>query len=64
MNSQTSKEYLIRAIYKSPVTIKTVYGVNIQNRENIEDIFFYIQTNRTDGGGIADCNIYEVWLEK
>lgn len=54
-------EYIYRFVYENAVTTKTTYNIDIGNIENIEDIFFYIQDQFN---GTANCNIYEVWLEK
>lgn len=54
-------EWLGTLVYSTAEREKKILSMEIQDT-NIEDIFFYIQSNKNDGE--ANCNIYNVWLEK
>lgn len=45
--------------YSIPITEKKVVKMGTKNKE---DIFLYIQSHKNNGE--ANCNIYNVWLEK
>lgn len=46
--------------YTNPITEKKKFEQNIEKSD--EDIFIYIQSHKNDGE--ANCNIYNIWLEK
>ena len=48
--------------YHSAITSPTIINIEIAQIENFNNFYIYIQTYENYGD--ANCNIYEVWLEK
>lgn len=62
LESEEIKE-LFFICYEKGIDKKTIFEVDIDELDKIEDICFYIQSTNGNGGA-AGLNIYNVWLEK